>query len=434
MARAKMDRLVARALEVANDRWARKGTDRQTQVVTVTRHNVTAAFSDAITDAKGNLPISDKELTEVGNAAFAGLKTSIGRSRISEISNKLSDGNKVVFTQKRYSPAPFRAMKRKGKQKLEQILKKKGKKLTDNVSKDIDLGIQRLHTDDSLTVGLTRLAKVFQVLDRNKFGTSGDKFSSSETFKDIFEKYGDILAKIKIVKKRGKETIAYDGEVTIDVKRKAKNFPRSEDADWTQLKPLLQQEIAKYIATLDLAEQKGSKSIKEEAVEQARFSVLNKIPKTKNIRKPTVKQPKSTAKVGSASGKGSKLKTKSKKQPIRKIAKSNAGKSEKASLYTVMALISDKLPETVRKNMGAPRLENQTGRFANSVKMTDVIQTPQGFPSFGYTYRKDPYEVYEKSSGSRFASVDRDPRDLIDSSIREIAAGYALGRFYTRRV
>ena len=72
MARAKMDRLVARALEVANDRWARKGTDRQTQVVTVTRHNVTAAFSDAITDAKGNLPISDKELTEVGNAAFAG--------------------------------------------------------------------------------------------------------------------------------------------------------------------------------------------------------------------------------------------------------------------------------------------------------------------------------------------------------------------------
>ena len=72
-------------------------------------------------------------------------------------------------------------MKRKGKQKLEQILKKKGKKLTDNVSKDIDLGIQRLHTDDSLTVGLTRLAKVFQVLDRNKFGTSGDKFSSSET-------------------------------------------------------------------------------------------------------------------------------------------------------------------------------------------------------------------------------------------------------------
>ena len=33
MARAKMDRLVARALEVANDKWARKGTDKQTQIV-----------------------------------------------------------------------------------------------------------------------------------------------------------------------------------------------------------------------------------------------------------------------------------------------------------------------------------------------------------------------------------------------------------------
>ena len=48
MARAKMDRLVAQALEIANDKWARKATDRQEQVVTVTLHNITAAFSDAI--------------------------------------------------------------------------------------------------------------------------------------------------------------------------------------------------------------------------------------------------------------------------------------------------------------------------------------------------------------------------------------------------
>ena len=98
-----------------------------------------------------------------------------------------------------------------------------------------------------------------------------------------------------------------------------------------------------------------------------------------------------------------------------------------------MALINDKLPETVRGNMGAPRLENQTGKFADSVRITDVVQTPQGMPSFGYTYEKSPYSVFESSSGSRFASIPRDPRRLIDASIREIAAGYALGRFYTRR-
>ena len=103
-------------------------------------------------------------------------------------------------------------------------------------------------------------------------------------------------------------------------------------------------------------------------------------------------------------------------------------------MLQMITMINKRLPERIRDNMQSPALQNQTGRFAQSVKMTDVIQTPQGFPSFGYTYRRDPYEVYETSSGSRFANTDRDPRNLIDASIREIAAGYALGRFYTRRV
>jgi hypothetical protein len=30
--------------------------------------------------------------------------------------------------------------------------------------------------------------------------------------------------------------------------------------------------------------------------------------------------------------------------------------------------------------------------------------------------------------------VERDPRSLIETSIREIAAGLAIGRFYTRRL
>jgi len=31
-------------------------------------------------------------------------------------------------------------------------------------------------------------------------------------------------------------------------------------------------------------------------------------------------------------------------------------------------------------------------------------------------------------------SIERDPRRLIDKSIREIAAQFAIGRFYTRRL
>ena len=85
--------------------------------------------------------------------------------------------------------------------------------------------------------------------------------------------------------------------------------------------------------------------------------------------------------------------------------------------------------------MGPPALENRTGRFASSVHITDVSQTAQGYPSIGYNYQRNPYQVFEMSHGDRrWATPDRAPRKLIDSSIREIAAQLAIGRFYTRRI
>ena len=85
--------------------------------------------------------------------------------------------------------------------------------------------------------------------------------------------------------------------------------------------------------------------------------------------------------------------------------------------------------------MTPPRLENTTGRFASSVKIQDVNMTKQGHPSFGYTYAKDPYQVFEVGEGQTpWANSQRDPRRLIDKSIREVAAELAIGRFYTRRL
>jgi hypothetical protein len=100
----------------------------------------------------------------------------------------------------------------------------------------------------------------------------------------------------------------------------------------------------------------------------------------------------------------------------------------------LIVALNKELPETVRKNMQLPALENRTGRFADSVRVTDIMKTAKGFPSIGYTYQRDPYEVFEMGSGNSRASLERDPRQLIDRSIREIAAGFAIGRFYTRRV
>ena len=136
-----------------------------------------------------------------------------------------------------------------------------------------------------------------------------------------------------------------------------------------------------------------------------------------------------------------KVKLKKEKKMSMAGAKVSAPKARKRrprpntpSLATILGFINMKLPKVVQKNMGLPGLENQTGRFAGSVIATDVNQTAQGYPSIGYTYQKDRYQVYETTSGSRLASPDRDPRPLIDESIREIVMQLSIGRIYTRRL
>jgi hypothetical protein len=113
-------------------------------------------------------------------------------------------------------------------------------------------------------------------------------------------------------------------------------------------------------------------------------------------------------------------------------AKNQQSKQPTLNLNALKAQINARLSMTVIKNMGTPALENRTGRFARSAIVTDVVQTSQGFPSIGYTYQKYPYQTFEP--GYKQGSVDRDPRTLIDRSIREIAQQLIVGRFYTRRV
>lgn len=107
-------------------------------------------------------------------------------------------------------------------------------------------------------------------------------------------------------------------------------------------------------------------------------------------------------------------------------------KNSTFSLATLKAQLNAKLPAQVRLNMGYPALVNRTGRFAASVQVTDVTATAKGFSSIGYTYMKFPYQTFEP--GFRQGSTDRDPRVLIDRSIREIAKDLIAGRFYTRRM
>lgn len=100
----------------------------------------------------------------------------------------------------------------------------------------------------------------------------------------------------------------------------------------------------------------------------------------------------------------------------------------------LLPLINAKLTDQVMQNMKAPRLVNRTGRFAQSAKVINVEQTRQGFPSFVFDYERDPYDVFDRTLGrAPWNTPQRDPRALVDTSVREIVREMAIGRFFTRR-
>tara|TARA_E500000331_G_scaffold115125_1_gene112194 strand:+ start:317 stop:1741 length:1425 start_codon:yes stop_codon:yes gene_type:complete len=204
--------------------------------------------------------------------------------------------------------------------------------------------------------------------------------------------------------------------------------------------------IAKFADKLGaggFAKLEGSSTIEEKMV----ATVISQLVKTKLEKSVSISAKLDPKKVkfktsGRASQKGSpskrsgsstKVKPKAPKLlPVKNRKKTNA-KTSKSNLKNLLGILNAKLPTVVARNMGAPKLVNRTGRFAQSVQATDVTPTPQGFPSIGYTYDRSRYGVFESTSGNSRASTDRDPRILIDQSIREIAASFTLGRLYTRR-
>lgn len=100
----------------------------------------------------------------------------------------------------------------------------------------------------------------------------------------------------------------------------------------------------------------------------------------------------------------------------------------------LIPVINSKLTPRVIANMRFPSLVNRTGTFAQSAKITNIEVTREGFPSFVFDYERDPYDVFDRTKGrSPWNTPERDPRALVDKSVREIVREMAISRFYTRR-
>jgi len=199
----------------------------------------------------------------------------------------------------------------------------------------------------------------------------------------------------------------------------------------------LNRDLKKVLEKLDIEELEGSDSLVRGQRKKLVKALMEPYLKNKRVTKIKKENTKPTAsssksfehKPKISSGTGSRTMTA--KAAVRSR---QAPKQSTPNLASILGFLNMKLPDVVAGNMGDPRLNYRTGRFAQSVRATDISKTPKGFPSIGYTYDKARYGVFESTSGNSRASVDRDPRRLIDSSIREIVIQLGVGRIFTRRL
>lgn len=107
---------------------------------------------------------------------------------------------------------------------------------------------------------------------------------------------------------------------------------------------------------------------------------------------------------------------------------------QKRNWASLIPIINRRLHDQLAKNMVYPRLVYRTGTFARSVRVLGVEETSRGYPSFVYDYQRSPYDVFDPYKGTQpWNTPARNPRSLIDMSIREILREMAIGRFYLRR-
>lgn len=95
------------------------------------------------------------------------------------------------------------------------------------------------------------------------------------------------------------------------------------------------------------------------------------------------------------------------------------------NLTSLQALLDRHLQDVISANMGDGTerrvLNYRTGRFAASAKVERLSQSREGMITAFYSYMKNPYQTFEP--GFRQGSPKtRDPKTLISTSIREIAA------------
>lgn len=121
------------------------------------------------------------------------------------------------------------------------------------------------------------------------------------------------------------------------------------------------------------------------------------------------------------------LPKKTKKQRTQSRVAGKAGQNPLA----LRNMLNELLPVAVAANMTSPALNYRTGRFANSVRVTNVTQGPRGGNTMiEASYMTNPYETF--APGGDKYTPQRNPEKLIKRTLREVATGMIGAKFGVR--
>ena len=191
--------------------------------------------------------------------------------------------------------------------------------------------------------------------------------------------------------------------------------------------------------------QKASRTVKDQVIDDVVHDVVKKVKKV-NKRNVKVRVTKGRAKKFKNKTRTENLKKRKKAKTVSRVAKAAAIKAkgfkktktterkgkDSIGIGQLQLIINRKLSDQVKKNMGRPALRNQTGRFADSVRLVAMRQAQNSIVG-DYTYQLSPYETFE-NTGSRQWPTGYNPKPLITKSIRELAVQTLDTKFTLRRV
>lgn len=442
MAKASIERTLKRMHAVLDDAYVRGQLDKAPQKVIVTLFNITQAFKHGYGLAQQkqkNLPFVEDEVFEkAAEKALSDLVDHLNRSssaaslRVGGVQQKY-----VIFVQpKGTNTTPFRKLHKAGVDYLDEHLSSLGTniKLGTQARRSMGAAKHRSHLKKA-TVGTGQLALGLKYLMASpKFAD----FVNSVEAQKLTDKFDLDYYYRTTGKGRGsKLSVKKNVEIGVSVVPNTENPPGKLPQDWLKLQKEFDEVLYEWASKQEWWNQKGSPTPLEEFTSMGYELSLSELEKTKlKIKVKNRKQFKKVSKNNvhvvheERMDAASRLKTNTTTAAELQGGQAAHGNASKYKLHTLVALINQRLPDTLRENMVAPRLVYRTGRFANSVSV-NIAETAKGFPSIGYNYMRYPYATF--AEGGKMYTPDRDPIPLIENSIREIALELAIGRYYIRR-